>query len=62
MKVTFRPKDYIWFDMVMKNRKQGKTVEFYFSTTEKMAEKMKGIVENRWNVTVEEAERDNLKV
>ncbi|WBL16390.1 ATP-binding protein [Sutcliffiella sp. NC1] len=62
MKVTFRPKDYIWFDMIMKNTNEGKKIEFYFTTTETMADKMKGIVENRWRTTVEEVSSDSLHV
>ncbi|MDX5474494.1 MAG: ATP-binding protein [Bacillaceae bacterium] len=62
LKVTFRPKDYIWFDMILKNTKEGKVVEFFLSTTETMAKKMKGIVENKWNATLEEVKSDAIKV
>jgi hypothetical protein len=62
-KVRFRPKDYIWFDMVLRHTKsEGKRVEFFFSTTETMAEKMKKILENKWNVTVKEVKSELLKV
>lgn len=62
-KVTFRPKDFVWFDMVLRNTKaDGKKVEFFFTTTETMADKMKNILENKWNVTVKEAISEQIKV
>jgi hypothetical protein len=62
-KVSFRPKDIIWFDMVLRNTKEdGKRVEFYFTTSETMADKMKNILENKWNVSVKEVKSNQLKV
>jgi hypothetical protein len=63
LKVTFRPKDYIWFDMILKNTKEhGKRIEFYISTTETMAKKMRSVLENRWGVSIEDADIECIKV
>jgi hypothetical protein len=61
-KVTYRPKDFIWFDMVFKHTKEGKKAEFFFTTTDTMSDKMKNVLENKWNVTVSEVKSELLHV
>jgi hypothetical protein len=61
-KVSFRSKDFIWFDMVFKHTKEGKKADFFFTTSETMSDKMKNVLENKWNVTVSEVKSEKLHV
>jgi hypothetical protein len=55
---TVREKDTIWFDMVFHKGK----IEFYVSTSQLWAKKLREVIENRLKVTIEEAELSALEV
>jgi hypothetical protein len=62
IKIKHREKDLIWFDIVFKTEGEQKKVEFYFSTSETMAKKFKSILEQRLNITCEEASLVDLEI
>lgn len=62
LKLTHREKDLIWFDIVFRTNDGNKSVEFYFSTTETMSKKFKMILEQRLNITCEDAELVDLEI
>ncbi|MGO4890261.1 ATP-binding protein [Anaerobacillus sp. MEB173] len=61
-KFTFREKDYFWFDVVFKQIKEEKKIEFYVSTSEYQALKLKRKLANKMNVTIKESSINNLKI
>lgn len=60
--LRYREKDYFWFDVVFKQEKGRKKIEFYVSTSEYQAKKLKRKLENKMNVTFKEASLDDLQV
>lgn len=61
-KFTFREKDYFWFDVIFRQVKGKKSVEFYVATSEYQAQKLKRKIENKMSVTFTEATIDDLRV
>jgi hypothetical protein len=61
-KLTYREKDTIWFDVIFKQEKEEKRIEFYVSTTELWAKKFREILENYMKVTIEQVETEALAV
>ncbi len=62
LKFTYREKDYFWFDVVVKQEKGQKKIEFYVSTSEYQAEKLKRKLENKMAVTFQEAYLSDLQI
>ena len=61
-KFTFREKDYFWFDVIFKQEKGEKRLEFYVATSEFQAKKLKRKLENKMSVTMKEADLNDLHV
>lgn len=61
-KFTFREKDYFWFDVVFKQVKGKKKIEFYVATSEYQAQKLKRKLENKMSVTITEAAMSDLHI
>jgi hypothetical protein len=59
---TFREKDYFWYDVIFRQVQGQKKIEFYISTSEYQAQKLKRKLENEKDVTVTLATIDDLKV
>lgn len=61
-KLTYREKDTFWYDVIFKQEKGKKKIEFYVSTSEYQAIKLKRKLENKMNVTIQEADILDLQV
>ncbi|MBT2727807.1 ATP-binding protein [Bacillus sp. ISL-75] len=61
-KYTYREKDTVWFDVIFKQEKDEKRIEFYVSTTEIWVKKFREILGNYMKVTVEEVETKVLEI
>lgn len=61
-KFTYREKDLFWFDVIFKQEKGQKKIEFYVSTSEYQAIKLKRKIENKMQVTFQEAGLEQLQV
>jgi hypothetical protein len=61
-KFTYREKDQIWFDVIFKQEKGEKRIEFYVSTSEVWAKKFREILENYMKVTIEVVETKVLEI
>lgn len=62
-KFRYREKDMLWFDVVFRQDEGKRAIEFYLTTTEYQAEKLKRKIENKMDVTLEEVENtDRLQV
>ena len=61
-KFTYREKDAFWFDVVFRQKDGKKSVEFYVATSEFQAVKLKRKIENKMNVTIKEANIEDLQV
>lgn len=61
-KLTLREKDYFWFDVVFRQKDGKKSVEFYVTTSEYQADKLKRKIENKMSVTFSEASVEDLQV
>lgn len=61
-KLTFRKKDLFWFDVVLRQKDGQKSVEFYVSTSEYQATKLKRKLENKMSVTFKEASAESLQI
>jgi hypothetical protein len=61
-KFTYREKDRFWFDVLFKQEEGQKKIEFYVSTSEYQAIKLKRKIENKMQVTFKEASLDQLQV
>jgi hypothetical protein len=59
---TFREKDYFWYDVIFRQEKGQKKIEFYISTSEYQAQKLKRKLENEKDITVTLATIDDLQV
>jgi hypothetical protein len=61
-KFTYREKDFFWFDVIFKQENGQKKIEFYVSTSEYQAQKLKRKLENKMSVTITESTIDNLQI
>ena len=61
-KLTLREKDLFWFDVVFRKKDGKKSIEFFVSTSEYQADKLKRKIENKMSVTFSEATIDDLYV
>jgi hypothetical protein len=61
-KLHYREKDTFWYDIVFRQVNGQKKVEFYVSTSEYQALKLKRKLENKMNVTISEASIEDLRV
>lgn len=61
-KFHFREKDYFWFDVVYKIVNGQRRIEFYVSTSEHQAIKLKRKLENKMAVTIQEANLADLQI
>jgi hypothetical protein len=61
-KLRYREKDYFWFDVVFRQEKGQKKIEFYVATSEYQAQKLKRKLENKMSVTMQEAAVEDLAV
>jgi hypothetical protein len=59
---TYRERDNIWFDTVFRQKDGKKSVEFFISTTEIWAKKLRETIENYMKVTIEEVEVSSFSV
>jgi hypothetical protein len=59
---TYREKDNIWFDTVFRQKDGKKSVEFFISTTEIWAKKLRETIESYMKVTIEEVEACSFSV
>lgn len=58
----YREKDAFWFDVVFRQQDGQKKVEFYVSTSEYQAKKLKRKMENKMDVTIQESDAAALAV
>ena len=61
-KFRFREKDYFWFDVVFRQVAGNRKIEFYVSTTEYQATKLKRKIENKMDVTLKEASIEDIQI
>jgi hypothetical protein len=61
-KFRYREKDYFWFDVVFRQVNGQKRIEFFVSTTEYQAQKLKRKIENKMSVTMSEATIEDLHI
>lgn len=61
-KFTHREKDTLWYDIIFRNEGGRKKIEFYISTTEFQSEKLKRMIENTMQVTLEAARVKDIEV
>jgi hypothetical protein len=61
-KLTYREKDQFWFDVIFRRENDKNKIEFYVSTSEFQALKLKRKLENKMDVTIEDASIDCLRV
>lgn len=61
-KFTYREKDLFWFDVIFKQENGQKKIEFYISTSEYQATKLKRKLENKMQVTIKEASLEQIRV
>jgi hypothetical protein len=62
LKLHYREKDLFWYDVIFRQEKGQKKIEFYVSTTEYQALKLKRKLENKMAVTITPASLENLRV
>lgn len=62
MRFIYREKDLFWFDVIFKQEDGQKKIEFYVSTSEYQATKLKRKLENKMSVTIKEASIEQLQV
>lgn len=61
-KFHYRERDDFWFDVIFRQDDGERKIEFYVSTSEFQAEKLKRKIENKMHVTIERAELAALQV
>lgn len=61
-KFTYRQKDLFWYDVIFRQENGQKKIEFYVSTSEYQALKLKRKLENKMAVTIQGASIDNLQI
>lgn len=59
---TLREKDLFWYDIVFKQIKGRKRVEFFVTTTEYQSQKLKKRLETNMDVTISDADADELYI
>lgn len=62
LKLHYREKDYLWFDVIFRQVNGERKIEFYVSTSEYQAVKLKRRLENKMNVTLKETTLYRLHV
>ena len=62
LRFVYREKDSFWFDVIFKQENGQKKVEFYVSTSEYQAIKLKRKLENKMSVTIKEASLEQIQV
>lgn len=55
LKFHYREKDYLWFDVIFRQINGEKKIEFYVTTSEFQATKLKRRLENKMNATLKES-------
>lgn len=60
--LTYREKDLFWYDIVFRQDKGKRSIEFYVTTTEYLGEKLKRKLENKMDATFEKVEAATLQV
>lgn len=55
LKFHYREKDYLWFDVIFRQGNGEKKIEFYVTTSEYQATKLKRRLENKMNATLKES-------
>lgn len=61
-KFTYREKDYFWFEVIFRQIKGERKIEFYVSTSEYQAIKLKRKIENKMAVTFKEALLKDIQI
>lgn len=61
-KFSYREKDLFWYDVVFRQTNGEKKIEFYVSTTETQAIKLKRKLENKIDVTFQEADAAAIQI
>lgn len=54
VKFHYREKDFLWYDVIFKKINGEKKIEFYVTTSEYQAKKLKRRLENKMNITLKE--------
>lgn len=62
VKFHYREKDYFWFDVIFRQVNGKKKIEFYVSTSEYQAGKLKRRIENQMNVTLEQVAIESVQI
>ncbi|MGR6912324.1 ATP-binding protein [Bacillus sp. BSL6] len=62
LRFVYREKDLFWFDVIFKQENGQKKIEFYVSTSEYQATKLKRKLENKMSVTIKEASLEQIQV
>ncbi|HDR7980289.1 TPA: ATP-binding protein [Bacillus cereus] len=62
LRFVYREKDLFWFDVIFKQEDGQKKIEFYVSTSEYQATKLKRKLENKMSVTIKEASLEQIQV
>lgn len=62
LRFVYREKDLFWFDVIFKKENGQKKIEFYVSTSEYQAIKLKRKLENKMSVTIKEASIEQIRV
>lgn len=62
LRFVYREKDSFWFDVIFKQENGQKKIEFYVSTSEYQATKLKRKLENKMSVTIKEASLEQIQV
>nr|WP_324253387.1 ATP-binding protein [Bacillus sp. RIT694] len=62
LRFVYREKDSFWFDVIFKQVDGQKKIEFYVSTSEYQAIKLKRKLENKMSVTIKEAALEQIQV
>ncbi|HDR7602451.1 TPA: ATP-binding protein, partial [Bacillus mycoides] len=62
LRFMYREKDSFWFDVIFKQGNGQKKIEFYVSTSEYQATKLKRKLENKMSVTIKEASLEQIQV
>lgn len=61
-KFRYREKDTFWFDVVFRQVNGQKKIEFYVSTSDYQAQKLKRKLENKMHVTIKEAFLEDVQI
>lgn len=61
-KLTYREKDLFFYDIIFRQEKGVKRIEFFIATSEYQAEKLKRKLENKLSITIQEAAIEDLHI